>query len=87
MADIFGALLGLGFLILFVVAWTKIFTKAGYSSWMGLLMVVPIANLIVFLSLAFTDWPVLVRLRAAASQNAPQIPSQAQAGESSGLET
>jgi len=80
MADFLGALVGLGAVVLFVVAWTKIFTKAGFSPWMGIAMVVPIVKLFVFLALAFTEWPVHARLRAAAMQGAPIPPGQASAG-------
>ena len=32
--------------------------KAGYSFWMGLLMLIPIANLIVLIMFALTKWPI-----------------------------
>jgi hypothetical protein len=41
----------------------KIFSKAGYSWALGLLMLVPIANIIMAFYLAFADWPVLKELR------------------------
>jgi hypothetical protein len=47
-----------------VMAWWKICKKAGYSGWLGLLMIVPIANLVLLLVVAFADWPVLKELRA-----------------------
>ena len=40
-----------------------IFHKAGYSWAMGLLMLVPIANIIMIFVLAFGDWPVRRELR------------------------
>lgn len=40
-----------------------IFHKAGYSWALGLLMLVPIANLIMIFVLAFGDWPVRRELR------------------------
>lgn len=46
----------------FLVYW-KLFTKAGYSGWLTLLMFVPIVNLGTFLFLAFSDWPVHQELR------------------------
>lgn len=49
------ALLGL---ILAIVIWWRIFSKAGYSGLLGLLMFVPLANLIVLLVLAFGTWPI-----------------------------
>lgn len=41
----------------------KIFHKTGYSWGLGLLMLVPIANIIMILVLAFGDWPVRRELR------------------------
>lgn len=40
-----------------------IFHKAGYSWALGLLMLVPIANIIMIFVLAFADWPVRRELR------------------------
>ena len=51
-------------MIIIVVALCKIFSKAGYCWALGLLMLVPIANLVMFLVLAFSDWPILKELRA-----------------------
>lgn len=50
--------------ILYVIAYCKIFSKAGYHWAMGLLMLVPIANMIMPLVLAFGDWPALRGVRA-----------------------
>jgi hypothetical protein len=51
-------------IIITVVAFCKIFAKAGYSWALGLLMFIPIANLVMFLVLAFSEWPILKELRA-----------------------
>jgi hypothetical protein len=59
----------LGMLALMIVIWWKIFEKAGHPGWLGLLMLVPIANIIMILVLAFGEWPVhreLARLRGTA---------------------
>ena len=40
-----------------------IFHKAGYSWALGLLMLVPIANVILLFVLAFGDWPIRRELR------------------------
>jgi hypothetical protein len=40
-----------------------IFHKAGYSWALGLLMIVPIANIVLIFVLAFGDWPVRRELR------------------------
>jgi len=42
----------IGFLIL-----GRIFSKAGYSRWLGLTMVIPLVNLVVLVWFAFADWP------------------------------
>jgi uncharacterized membrane protein len=46
-----------------VLVFCKIFSKAGYSWALGLLMLVPIANIIIFFFLAFADWPIRRELR------------------------
>ena len=51
-------LIGLIGLIIALVIWWRIFAKAGYSGAMGLLMFIPLANLIVLLILAFGKWPI-----------------------------
>ncbi len=62
------ALFGLAFLILAIVIWCKIFAKAGYGWAFGLLMFVPIANIIMIFVLAFGDWPVQRQLRMVQQQ-------------------
>jgi hypothetical protein len=54
---------GFGFFILIclsvaVFVWYKIIGRTGYSPWLSLLMVVPLANLVVMLVLAFSEWPI-----------------------------
>jgi hypothetical protein len=46
-----------------IFCWWKIFSKAGFSGALSLLLIVPIANLILIIWFAFADWPVLKRLR------------------------
>jgi uncharacterized membrane protein YhaH (DUF805 family) len=54
-------------LILFVMLavilfpWWKIFSKAGYSGWLALLMFVPLVNIGMLFFLALADWPALRR--------------------------
>jgi hypothetical protein len=65
--------IGLGTLLIFelillvvmVVAWLQIITKAGYSGWWILLALVPFVNGIMFLVFAFSKWPIQRRLAAA----------------------
>ena len=45
--------------VLPVIAFWKIFAKAGFPGALGLLMLVPIANVILSLYLAFAQWPAL----------------------------
>lgn len=54
-----------------IVAWVKIISKAGYSGWWVLIVFVPIANVVMFLVFAFSDWPVLQRARAQAGLYSP----------------
>ncbi len=55
--------------IIYIVAWWKIFSKAGYSGALSLLLIfIPIANIIVFLILAFGRWPVQKELDALRQQ-------------------
>ena len=35
----------------------RICAKAGYTSWLGLLVIVPIANVVLLWFLALADWP------------------------------
>jgi hypothetical protein len=41
----------------------KIFSKAGYSWALGLLMLIPLVNIIMAFFLAFADWPVQREVR------------------------
>jgi hypothetical protein len=56
---LFWPLMMLVYAAFIVVPFWFIFRKAGYSPWLGLLMVVPIVNLIVLYVFAFSDWPRL----------------------------
>lgn len=38
--------------------WWRIFRKAGYHGSLGILCLIPIANIIMFAILAFRDWPI-----------------------------
>ena len=43
----------------FVIPYWKIFSKAGFSGALSLLMLVPLANLIVLYVVAFSDWKTI----------------------------
>jgi uncharacterized membrane protein YhaH (DUF805 family) len=65
-AIIFAFLFGFIFLVVLTVKLLiccKIFANAGYSWAMGLLMLIPIVNIIMAFYLAFADWPVNKQLR------------------------
>jgi hypothetical protein len=49
------------FIALLLWPYSKIFSKAGFSAWLALLMLVPIVNLIMIYYLAFAEWPALRR--------------------------
>jgi len=60
----FIVIFSLAMTIITVWAYCKIFQKAGYHWALGFLTLVPIANLVVVLVLAFADWPIQKELRA-----------------------
>ena len=48
---------------LVISAFWQIFKKAGYAPALSFLMLIPYVNLVIFLWLAFSDWPVQKKLR------------------------
>ena len=60
---LFMAFIVLGFTAVKVFSFCRIFSKAGYSWAFGLLMLLPISELVIPLILAFMDWPVCKELR------------------------
>src|SRR5258706_15685834 len=75
------SLVGLvGFIFAVIVYW-RIFAKAGYSGALGLLMFVPIANIVMLCILAFGEWPIyreLNQLRQMAAGRYAQNPQNPQ---------
>ncbi len=51
-------LMSLAMAILFIVIWWRILKKVGWPSPMAFLMLIPLANTIVPICLAFSKWPV-----------------------------
>lgn len=51
-------------LVLYFGFWWRIFHRAGWPGWWTFGMMVPILNLVLFIKLAFSDWPVHRVLRA-----------------------
>jgi len=45
-------------IVALVVVFGMIFSKAGFSAWLGLLMLIPLVNVCAVLFLAFAEWPV-----------------------------
>ena len=50
------------------VAAVKVANKAGYSGWWVLALLVPIANVVVLLVFAFSEWPVTREVKALRAQ-------------------
>jgi hypothetical protein len=48
----------LGFGLLMAVAWWRIVARTGHSGVIGLLMWVPLLNMVLLLWLAFSEWPI-----------------------------
>ena len=74
------SLLGSGIIVIFIslfilaivcivgFIWWRIVSKTGYHGALGLLMLIPIANLIMILVLAFSEWPVEKELKQLKAQ-------------------
>ena len=65
---IIGLIFWLIMITLSIIIFCKIFSKTGYGWAMGLLMLIPIANFIMLLVLAFSEWPIQKELRALKAQ-------------------
>lgn len=59
-----GVLIAVAIVAFMIFCWWRVFSKAGYSGALSLLLLVPFGNLIVLLWLAFGNWPVLDELRS-----------------------
>jgi uncharacterized membrane protein len=61
-------------LVVVLIPWYKIFSKAGYhSGWgMSLAMLVPVVNVVLFFWFAFTTWPIEQKLGSAQSSGSGQ---------------
>ncbi len=47
------------FAVIVVIPYWRIFGKAGFSPWLGLLMLVPLINVVMLYFLGFSEWPSL----------------------------
>ncbi len=63
--------------ILALLGWIgwRICAKTGYSGALGLLMLVPVANLVLLLVLAFGSWPIEEELRRLRAGQSPVPPA------------
>jgi hypothetical protein len=55
--------------VIMLIAYTNVISRAGYSRWWILIMLVPLANIVMLLVFCFKEWPVqreLKQLRARA---------------------
>lgn len=68
---IFAMIVWLVTIVITIVVSCKIFSKAGYSWALGLLMLIPIVNFIMMLVLAFSEWPIQKEIKALKAQPAP----------------
>ncbi len=53
----FGLYMWLIMAVVIILPFWFIFSKAGYSGWLSLLIVVPIINIVTLYFLAFSTWP------------------------------
>jgi hypothetical protein len=60
-----GLMIFIGLIVTIAIIWIycRIFSKAGYCWALGLLMLIPIVNIIMLCVLGLGDWPVLKELR------------------------
>ena len=72
--DVAGAGIAMGFMcviwiiaiavaVVMIIAWWKIFAKAGYNGALALLNLIPFAGIVLILWFAFTDWPIEKELK------------------------
>jgi len=57
------AIIGIVYLVFSIWGCWKIARKAGYPPWWGLVMIVPLVNLILFFYFAFAEWPIQRELK------------------------
>jgi len=58
MGEFISLLVAIILVVAFAIAWMRIFSKAGYPAWCGLLMLVPPINVILILYFGFAEWPI-----------------------------
>jgi hypothetical protein len=58
-----GGIVWLAIIVIGILAYVKIISRAGYSGWWVLILLVPIVNIIMVLVFAFKEWPIQRELR------------------------
>ena len=58
LVEILTLVCGLLFVVMGALAFGTIFRKAGYPSALGLLMLVPVVNIVAIVAFALLDWPI-----------------------------
>lgn len=71
---LFVLVLWLAFIFCMAYMWWKIFEKTGYHGALGILMLVPIANLVMMAILAFREWPIHKELNAGDKRAPASLP-------------
>jgi uncharacterized membrane protein len=49
-------------IVIVILPYWKIYSKAGFSGWLSITMIIPILNIVMLFYLAFANWPVLKNL-------------------------
>lgn len=62
-AIVVGGIVAVAIWVVFIIAYVKIISRAGYSGWWILIMLVPIVNIVMLLVFAFKEWPIQRELR------------------------
>jgi hypothetical protein len=56
-------IVGIAVWLVFIIAYIKIISRAGYSGWWVLIILVPIVNIVMLLIFAYKEWPIQRELR------------------------
>ncbi len=86
-AIVIGGIIAVAIWVIFLIAYVKIISRAGYSGWWVLVMFVPILNIVMLLVFAFKEWPIqreLAELRGWANQIQRGQPGYGQSGGTQG---
>lgn len=62
-ALVVGGIVGVAIWVVIIIAYVKVISRAGYSGWWVLILLVPILNIVMMLMFAFREWPIQRELR------------------------